>query len=88
MNVDLRVPSTSTKPTAWSMQNLQDNFHDQHGSTQFFSVTLSSVWKPPKISKTRQFAVIKLFTGIESHTSESYYRSYKVATFRVNRSDS
>jgi hypothetical protein len=38
-----------------------------------------------KTSKTRQFAVIDRSTGIGSHTSESYYCSYKVAISCVNR---
>jgi hypothetical protein len=38
-----------------------------------------------KTSKTSQFAVIRRSTGIESHTSETYYRSFKVATSCVNR---
>jgi hypothetical protein len=36
-------------------------------------------------SKTSQFVVIKRSTGIGSHTSESFYSSYKVATSCVNR---
>jgi hypothetical protein len=35
--------------------------------------------------KTGQVAVIRLSTGIESHTSETFYLSYKVATSCVNR---
>jgi Reverse transcriptase (RNA-dependent DNA polymerase) len=35
MTVDLRVPHASTKPTAWSMPNLQDELHDLHGSEVF-----------------------------------------------------
>jgi hypothetical protein len=35
MTVDLRVPNASTKPTAWSMPNLQDELHDLHGSEVF-----------------------------------------------------
>jgi hypothetical protein len=38
-----------------------------------------------KTSKTSQFAVIKRSTGIGSHTSEFYYRLYKIATSCVNR---
>jgi hypothetical protein len=38
-----------------------------------------------KSSKTCQFAVIRRSTGIWSDTSESYYRSYTVDTFCVNR---
>jgi hypothetical protein len=38
-----------------------------------------------KTSKTSQFAVIRFSTGIESRTSESYFRSYKVASSCVNR---
>jgi hypothetical protein len=38
----------------------------------------------PKSPKTSQFSVIRRFTGIESHASESYYHSYKVATFGVH----
>jgi hypothetical protein len=30
--VDLRVPNSSTKPTAWPMPKLQDELHDLHGS--------------------------------------------------------
>jgi hypothetical protein len=39
----------------------------------------------PKSSKTSQFAVIRRSTGIGSCPSESYYRSYTVATSCVNR---
>jgi hypothetical protein len=30
MTVDLRVPNSSTKPTAWPMPNLQIELHDLH----------------------------------------------------------
>jgi hypothetical protein len=39
----------------------------------------------PKSSKTSQFAVIRRSTVIGSYTSESYCRSYTVATSGVNR---
>jgi Reverse transcriptase (RNA-dependent DNA polymerase) len=35
MTVDLRVPNTSTKPTAWPMSSLQDELHGLHGSEVF-----------------------------------------------------
>jgi hypothetical protein len=38
-----------------------------------------------RTSRTGQFSVIRRSTGIESHTSESYYRSYEVAAPCINR---
>jgi hypothetical protein len=35
MTVDLRVPNASTKSTAWTMPNLQDELHDLRGSEVF-----------------------------------------------------
>jgi hypothetical protein len=38
-----------------------------------------------KTSRTSHFAVIRRLTGIWAHTSDTYYRLYKVATSCVNR---
>jgi hypothetical protein len=38
-----------------------------------------------KYPKTSQFSVIRRSTGVDSHTAESYYRSFQVATSCVNR---
>jgi hypothetical protein len=49
------------------------------------SIQSNTWWLGPKSSKTSQFAAIRRSTLIRSYTSESYYRSYTVATSGVNR---
>jgi hypothetical protein len=57
MTVDLRVPNSSTKPTACPMPNLQDELHDFHGSEVFAMLDFcQGYWQIPlhKDSQDRQ----------------------------------
>jgi hypothetical protein len=46
--VDLRVPNASTKPTAWTITNLQDDLHDLHGSEVFATLDFcQGYWQIP-----------------------------------------
>jgi hypothetical protein len=48
MTVDLRVPNSWTKPTAWPMPNLQDELHDLHGSEVFATLDFcQGYWQIP-----------------------------------------
>jgi Reverse transcriptase (RNA-dependent DNA polymerase) len=48
MNVDMRVPNASMKPTAWLMSNLQDELHDLHGSEVFETLDFcQGYWQIP-----------------------------------------
>jgi hypothetical protein len=48
MTVDLRVPNTSTKPTAWPIPNLQDELHDLHDSEVFATLYFcQGYWQIP-----------------------------------------
>jgi Reverse transcriptase (RNA-dependent DNA polymerase) len=48
MTVDLRVQNASTKPTAWSIPNLQDELLDLHGSEVFAMLDFcQSCWQIP-----------------------------------------
>jgi hypothetical protein len=48
MTVDLRVPNASTKPTAWTMPNLQVEPHDLHGSEVFATLDFcQGYWQIP-----------------------------------------
>jgi hypothetical protein len=48
MTVDLRVPNASTKPTACSMPNLQNELHDLHGSEVFATLDFcQGYWQIP-----------------------------------------
>jgi hypothetical protein len=48
MTIDLRVPNTSTKPTAWPMSNLQDGLHDLHDSEVFATLEFyQGYWQIP-----------------------------------------
>jgi hypothetical protein len=46
--VDLHVPNTSTKPTAWPMPNLEDELHDLHDSEIFATLIFcQGYWQIP-----------------------------------------
>jgi hypothetical protein len=48
MTDDLRVPGTSTKPTAWPIPNLQDGLYDLHGSEVFATLDFChGYWQIP-----------------------------------------
>jgi hypothetical protein len=60
MTVDLRVQTASTKPTAWPKPNLQDEFHDLHGSEVFATLDFcQGYWQIPlhKDSQDSQFFI-------------------------------
>jgi hypothetical protein len=56
MTVDLRVPNASTKPTAWPMNNLQDELHDLHGSEVFATLDFcQGYWQTPLHKDSQDF---------------------------------